>query len=395
MRNIDNDSDDEYGMSRSILFIDSYYSAVLHALHLDTVPNEDFNYDLGLAELLDFGFGTGGAYHRSFLDLGWDAQIVVPNSLTLQTQWARDNGLRDPFERGWAYGAYLSRLPIARDHLHRVMHLHGLLLEQASKVKPDVIVVQDLNLVPPGFAKALRKHTGLLVGEIASPLPPKAFLRGYDLIVSALPSIVETATSWGVPSVGIPLGFDQRWANKTPASERQIEAIFVGSFSRLQPQTAPLLRAVAERVPGLRIYGAVTADVLADNGLTEHYFGPAWGHEMFELLAQSKLVINRHGAVAGDYAVNMRMFETTGTGAALITENKSNLSTLFVPGAEVLGYDTPEQAAMLAAELLADPVRLDSIAAAGQRRTLGEHTYAHRARTLAGVIEASLAGPGS
>lgn len=382
-------------MSRSILFIDSYYSAVLHTLGLDTAPGADTDYQAKLDELLDFGFGTGGAYLRAFTELGWDATIVVPNSLTLQTQWARDHGLRDPLDKGWAYGAHLSRLPVARDHLHRVMHLHGVLLEQARALRPDVIVVQDLNLVPPGFARALRKHTDLLVGEIASPLPPKPFLTGYDHIVSALPSIVETATSWGVPATGIPLGFDQRWAAATPASERPIDAIFVGSFSRLQPQTAPLLRAVADRVPGLRIYGSVTPDVLAEYRLTEHYAGPAWGREMFELLAQSKMVINRHGAVAGDYAVNMRMFETTGTGAALITEAKSNLSTLFEPGSEVLAYESPEQAATLAEGLLADPERLDRIAAAGQARTLGQHTYTHRARTLAGVIESSLPGTGA
>jgi hypothetical protein len=198
-----------------------------------------------------------------------------------------------------------------------------------------------------------------------------------------------------VPATGIPLGFDPRWADATRASERPIDAIFVGSFSRLQPQTAPLLRTVADRVPGLRIYGPVAADVLAEYGLTDNYVGPAWGREMFGLLAKSKLVINRHGAVAGEYAVNMRMFETTGTGAALVTEKKSNLTTLFEPGVEVLAYDSHEEAAELAADLLADPERLDQVASAGQARTLGEHTYAHRAHTLAGVIEGSLAGSGS
>lgn len=373
-----------------MLLIDSYYSALLHELNLDTVPGADFVYATRLTELLDFGFGTGGAYCRNFIDLGWDAKVVIPNSLSLQTGWARENGLRDPFMRGWAYGAHLSRLPIARDHLHRVRHLHAVLLAQARRIQPDVMLVQDLNLVPPRFAQALKRHTRLLVGEIASPLPPRAFVTQYDHIVSALPSIVDTARSWGVPATSIPLAFDQRWVVRSAASERAIDAIFVGSFSRLQPSTAPLLRAVADRVPGLRIYGSATPEVLADYGLTEHHGGPAWGREMFELLGRSKIVINRHGSIAGNYAVNMRMYEATGMGAALITENKSNLATLFEPGAEVLAYGSPQEAAELAANLLDDPGRLDRIAAAGQARTLGSHTYAHRARMLADLMEAAL-----
>ena len=86
----------------------------------------------------------------------------------------------------------------------------------------------------------------------------------------------------------------------------------------------------------------------------------------------------------------MRMYEATGSGAALITENKSNLADLFAPSTEVLGYDSVEEAAALAAALLADPTRLDEVAAAGQRRTLTDHTYSRRADQLADVLTKSL-----
>ncbi|MDP3207538.1 MAG: glycosyltransferase, partial [Rhodoglobus sp.] len=275
--------------------------------------------------------------------------------------------------------------------LHRMPHVHGVLLEQVKVTKPDVVFVQDINLLPPAVARQIRKHTRMLVGEIASPLPPKQFLLSYDLIVSALPSIVETAASWGLSSAGIPLGFDDRFATLSPASTRPIDAIFIGSFSRLQPQTGPLLQAVARAVPGLRIYGPADSEALREAGLTANYVGPAWGHEMFELLGQAKMVINRHGSVAGPYAVNMRMYEATGSGAALITEDKSNLGELFAEGDEVVVYGSVEDAAQQAAALLADPVRLDRIAAAGQSRTLRDHTYSRRSEQLAAVLDGRLA----
>ena len=377
-------------MSRSILFVDTYYFSLLQAHGLERRPVSSDSYADALDEALDIGFGTGGALSRNMRELGWDATITIPNSLTLQSLWARDHGARHPWGAGWAYGAHLARLPAARNFLHRFPHLHGTLLEQIRRIRPDIVYVQDINLLPPALSKQIRRSTDLLVGEIASPLPPKPFLLAYDLIVSSLPSIVETARSWGIPSEFVPLGFDERFAVPGPASKRPIDALFVGSFSRLQPQTIPLLQAVAERVPGLRIYGPAEAGVMQKAGLHDHYVGAAWGREMFELLGSSKLVVNRHGAIAGDFAVNMRMYETTGAGAALVTERKSNLAELFEPGTEVIAYSGIQDAAEQAAALLADPARLDQVAAAGQARTLGQHSYRHRAAQLSELLEKRL-----
>lgn len=378
-------------MPKSILFVDTYYYSLLESLGLSQRPTALSQYSHRLADALDFGFGTGGAYARNFREIGWDAQAVIPNSLALQGLWRAEHGRRQPWSPGWQYGAHLARIPGLRGVLHRFPHVHGVLLDQVKTLRPDVVFVQDINFLPPASAREIRRNTDLLVGEIASPLPPKPFLQSYDLIVSGLPTIVDTARSWGIDSEGIPLGFDERFATVSPASTRSIDAIFIGSFSRLQPQTGPLLQAVASAVPGLRIYGPADSGALRDAGLSANYAGPAWGHEMFELLGQSKMVINRHGSIAGPYAVNMRMYESTGSGAALITEEKSNLAELFVPGTEVVTYRTVEDAAAQAAALIADPVRLDRIAAAGQARTLRDHTYALRARQLEGVLEQRLA----
>jgi hypothetical protein len=258
------------------------------------------------------------------------------------------------------------------------------------RLRPDVVYVHDINLIPPRMVRELRKHAGLVVGEHASPLPPKPFVTAYDVLVSALPSIVELATTWGVDAEWIPLGFDSRWTAPGPASARPIDAVFVGSFTRLQPATAPLLRAVADAVPGLRIYGQADPQMLASTGLAPFHHGPAWGAQMFELLASSKLVVNRHGSIAGDHAVNMRMYEATGSGAALVTERKSDLARLFEPGIDVAPYDDFADAAATAAALLADPARLDAMAAAGQARTLRDHTYDRRAERLVEVLERRL-----
>src|SRR6185369_9585100 len=72
--------------------------------------------------------------------------------------------------------------------------------------------------------------------------------------------------------------------------------------------------------------------------------GQAFGRSMYEILGRSKVTLNVHAAWAGPDANNLRLFEATGMGAALVTEEAQNLSDLFEPGSEVATYRTVDEA---------------------------------------------------
>jgi hypothetical protein len=169
----------------SLLLIDTYYREFLKDHNLDTTNIGTASYSESLGSAVEAGFGTGGAYVKAFHTLGWNADIVVPNSLTLQSQWAREHGARAPIPTGWQFGPHLARLPVASELLHKFPHIHGMVLQQVKDLRPDVVMVQDINLIPPAMAREMKKYCTLLVGEIASPLPPKRFLMSYDMILSA------------------------------------------------------------------------------------------------------------------------------------------------------------------------------------------------------------------
>ena len=99
------------------------------------------------------------------------------------------------------------------------------------------------------------------------------------------------------------------------------------------------------------------------------------------------MTLNRHINVAGDYANNMRLFEATGVGSLLITDKKINLGEYFSVGTEILAYDSPDEAAELARWAIDHPDEADSIAKAGQLRTLTEHTYDRCMERLVGILE--------
>jgi spore maturation protein CgeB len=86
----------------------------------------------------------------------------------------------------------------------------------------------------------------------------------------------------------------------------------------------------------------------------------------------------------------MRLFETTGVGACLLTDWKENLSELFEPGKEVLTYRSVEECVEKVNYILEHEDERDSIAAAGQRRTLREHTFDNRAARIDEIIRSVL-----
>ena len=108
---------------------------------------------------------------------------------------------------------------------------------------------------------------------------------------------------------------------------------------------------------------------------------------MFKLFNRSKIVLNFHIGVAGDYAGNMRMFEVTGVGSCLLTDNKKNINDLFIPGSEVVTYDNPDDCIEKAKWLLNHEDERKKIALAGHQRTLKFHTVENRCRTIIDILE--------
>jgi spore maturation protein CgeB len=112
---------------------------------------------------------------------------------------------------------------------------------------------------------------------------------------------------------------------------------------------------------------------------------------MYRVLARSRVVVNRHGDIAEDYANNMRLFEATGMGALLMTEAARNLPGLFEPGVEVVTYDGLNDLVGKVRHYQAHDDEREAIAAAGRSRTLAEHTYSRRIAELDELLRTRLA----
>lgn len=213
-----------------------------------------------------------------------------------------------------------------------------------------------------------------------------------DLVLTSFPHFVERLRSEGLPCEYYAIAFDERISGeRSLAVERDLSASFVGTIH--PPEVHDAGRRFFERLcrdVDLQLWGYVNDDLPSNSPILGHHHGAAWGLDMYRVLARSRIVVNRHGDIAEDYANNMRLFEATGMGALLMTEAARNLPGLFEPGIEVVTYDgLDDLVEKLRHYERHDDERL-AIAAAGQRRTLAEHTYRHRIAELDALLRSRL-----
>ena len=80
--------------------------------------------------------------------------------------------------------------------------------------------------------------------------------------------------------------------------------------------------------------------------------------------------------------VNMRVFEAAGCGTFQLTDRTTGLGEFFIPGQELVCYDSPQQLVELAEYYLGSEEIRGRIAMAGQRRAYKDHTYVKRVSLL-------------
>lgn len=368
-----------------ILIVDTYYPAFLASLYASQGGLRDAGYEAQLETLLDSCFGTSDFYSRHLNAMGHETRDLIVNCVPLQAQWARRRGMRLALA-GLRIPPRAYRVPVVGRILARVPGLLDIAIDQVRQFKPDVLYCQDLNFFPPSAMAALRDNVKLIVGQIASPLPPDEFIRPFDLILTSFPHFVPRLRAMGIASEYFRIGFDTRMLEKLGTVEQDVAASFVGGISRYHGKAVPTLEYLARQTPiEFFGYGASTLD--RNSPIRAKHHGEVWGLSMYRALARSGVTVNRHIDVAENNANNMRLYEATGIGAMLITDRKDNLGELFEIGKEVVAYSSMEEAAELINHYIAHPAEAAAIARAGQRRTLSEHTYAHRMTELVPILK--------
>src|SRR5574340_366476 len=319
-----------------ILILDQYYEAFLNDFYASMTGLRELDYSAQRKALLDKCFGTADFYSKNLTELGHKTEDVIINDRRLQLKWAKQNHLviwKDVFDK----------IPAVRIFLHSDW-LEKVLESQITAFDPDVIYCQSLYLPGSEFLKRFQKATRkrrLIVGQVASGVnfDPKE-LAAFDLILTSFPHYVPRFRKIGVNSEYFRLGFEESLLKKLTRLPQEYSTVFVGGFSRHHLADTNFLRNfnyLARKTP-VDFWGYGGKNLSKNSPIRKTFHGEAWGFDMYNVLFNAKICLNRHIPAAENYANNMRLFESTGVGTMLITDLKDNLHELFEIGKEIETY---------------------------------------------------------
>ncbi|MFO8053164.1 MAG: glycosyltransferase [Candidatus Omnitrophota bacterium] len=309
-------------------------------------------------------------YSLNLKKLGHQAYDVIANSKNLQKRWTKENVSLPRFllmgKKNWFY---------------------EILKMQIKEIKPDVLINPAMAYIDPEFLKEMKSYVGMMVGQFPEPLPSK-YYKPYDFYLSSLPNLVEKVKLMGKKSIYLKLGFQPSVNSRLKGNKKDINVSSVSGFGYCFKERIPLFERICQNF-AIQVRGYGEKEIPKQSPLRECFQGPIWGMDMFQLLKDSKIVVNKHAdsSHVGNYANNLRMYEATGVGTLLITDWKKNLANLFRPGKEVVVYKNEKECLELIDYYLKNDMEREMIAEAGKERTHSEHAYYNRMKELLDILE--------
>lgn len=399
-------------MNVKLQIISVFYKEYLEEFYNKYQNTNELTYNEHYNLLISEAAESGASYTNNFNAIGIETRAIVSNNRNLQQKWAEENNSYD-------------------------LTNEDLIIKQIDSFQPNTIWLEDKNLLNKKFIGRIRNecsYVNLIFTYHCAPFAPEFAekLKLVDFVLTCTPGFIENYVRIGVKSYLIYHGFDSLVLNKLPEKREIVENLtFSGSLylgGGYHDQRTRIIEKILQNGISIGIYGNLESNTrtiakrlvyqaykfLKNLGLNkiktielffkryENFLNtpikgyskelkksahrPVFGIEMYKLLHSSNITLNIHGEVAGDYAGNLRMFEATGVGTCLLTDNKSNMRDLFDLDNEVVVYDNEDDCIEKIKWLLANPEICKKIAIAGQKKTLAQHTIENRCKLIHEII---------
>ena len=401
-------------MSFKLLSLSSMYSGYLDSFYRQHASLITLSYANHHDLLMNDSTEFAASYNRNFRKLGIDANCIIANDQRLQDKWKQEFNLKTDGNS-------------------------DILYEQVKYFSPEILWIENLTYLDEEWFRKVRrniKSIKLIVAYHCAPYTSEvlAKLRNADFIITCTPGMKNSFEEEGMKAYLVYHGFDSSLLERIDIkdTDSSINLVFSGSLitgGTFHNSRIDLIEGLLREKTDLELYvtlestlrikakkliyftsgvlkkvkmGKITRMIpVFEHGrspvkgysreLLRSNKGPLYGIQMYSLFSRSKIVLNIHVGVAGDYAGNMRMFEVTGVGSCLLTDNKKNIDDLFIPGQEIVVYDNPEDCVKKVKWLIEHEAERKEIARSGHERTLKMHTVENRCRTIMDIIESNLA----
>ena len=215
--------------------------------------------------------------------------------------------------------------------------LEDILLAQIEHHGTEVFYNLDPMRYGNGFLPRVRGCVRRAIAWRAAPSAGGAF-NNHDLVVSNFPSIAEGFRQQGAKVAHFTPAHDPEMNRYATNTDRPIDILFVGTYSRHHVRRAKLLEAIAGLGNEFRIvmhldtsrFTALADSPLGLIGPLRKYrrplsirkvgLPPVFGRDLLQALGQAKIVFNGAIDMSGQERGNMRVWEALGCGAAMVAD---------------------------------------------------------------------------
>lgn len=347
-------------------YLSYFYKKYPFALEL---PFEDHR-----NRIFDDHFGWPADLSRYMNQQGIQTEFIIANAETLQKKWAEENDFRTYSPEGWE---------------------KEIAMEQIKCFRPDILWLPSIFDYFGDFVRRALSHCKKVIAWVGSPWPEQD-ISGISVLLTENPNTFSSLQSQFERVIVTKPGFNAEIFKKIGMVKKKYDFTFVGSLFLVHSQRAKILAYLIKNGLDLKVWGILppglekkhlfqqAAWLILKHRNFHHqhqieiiksaYQGPVFGLDMYSILAASRITLNIHGDIAGNHAGNMRMFEATGVGACLLTEEAENINDLFEPGKEILTYNSKEELLEIIPKMLNRKEEIERIAKAGQERNWRCHT---------------------
>jgi hypothetical protein len=363
-----------------ILFVSTYYPDFLNAFYIKHGKMlEKLSFQRHTRRVLDELFAGADFYSAGVKNNGHQAFDLIANDKRLQMKWSQENGVSNFNSLDLFSKTPYLQVIFKPDWVYKILEA------QANTLSVDIVYFHNIEYFSPRFIRELKKNY-FIIAQKASPIRRMCCFKEANLVFTSFPHFLPIFRSKNITAEYLKLAFGKRVLKSIPKQKKIYNCTFVGGISRYHSSGVKILSEVAKKEK-LDIFGYGKSYLKKRSELYKMYRGEAWGREMYKVMMQSNMTINRHIDVAGQYANNMRMFEATGSGTLLLTDDRVNNKDFFKVGEEMVVYKSSED--------LIDKIKYfslhsrdrEKIAKNGQARTLKDHSYEVRMKEMLHLLE--------
>ena len=235
--------------------------------------------------------------------------------------------------------------------------LASILLAQIESHRTEVFYNLDPMRYQSDFVRSLPGCVKKAIAWRAAPSPGADF-SAYDLVVCNFPSILKGYRQRGWHAEYFAPAHDPEMDAYAANTDRPIDVLFVGGYSRHHRQRAVILDAVSSMRERLNVVYCL------DRSRLTRLAESALGRELYTMISQAKIVLNGAVDMAGRDRGNMRCFEAMGCGSLLLSD-EGNYPAGMIVGDNLVTYSTPNGAIDLIRQLLKVDAQRSGIAVAG------------------------------